>query len=260
MNWASVAGSALTVATSGYAVAALWASWRAGRGEDLGGGVCDAGIAFSPGPSPASGRGAGERAVNDIVPVPGVSVLKPLCGDEPRLYANLATFCRQTHPRFQLVFGVREADDPAIAVAERLREEFPDRDIALVVDTRMHGGNPKVSNLINMLGAAAYDRLVIADSDVAVPRDWLDRVAAPLEDHGVGIVTCLYRARPVGGAWARVGAQFVDEWFVPAVRIAQAASASASARPSPSGATRWRRSAASRRWWIAWPTTIGSAR
>lgn len=151
-----------------------------------------------------------------------VTVLKPLCGAEPRLYENLATFCRQVHPCYQLVFGVREASDPAVAVVQRLRADFPRCDIALVIDPRAHGSNPKVSNLLNMMPHARHDWLVLADSDIAVPDDYLARVTAPLADPGTGVVTCLYRGRPQSGGWPQLGAQFIDDWFAPSVRVAHA--------------------------------------
>ncbi|WP_414444327.1 bacteriohopanetetrol glucosamine biosynthesis glycosyltransferase HpnI [Burkholderia sp. 22PA0106] len=155
-----------------------------------------------------------------------VSVLKPLCGAEPRLYENLSSFCAQRHPCHQIVCGVASPDDPAIAVVHRLQANFPDCDITLVVDARIHGKNLKVSNLINMTGHARYDRLVIADSDIAVEPDYLERVTAPLDDPAIGVVTCLYRARGVGGFWPQLGAQFVDAWFAPSVRIAHAGGSS----------------------------------
>lgn len=153
----------------------------------------------------------------------GVSVLKPLCGDEPRLYENLQTFCEQQHSRFQLVIGVSSPGDPAISVVRRLQAAYPRHDIELAVDTRVHGSNLKISNLINMAGHARHDLIVIADSDIAVDPDYLDTVAAPLADESVGIVTCLYVADGVGGFWPRVGALFINEWFAPSVRVAHAA-------------------------------------
>ncbi|HEX3378957.1 MAG TPA: bacteriohopanetetrol glucosamine biosynthesis glycosyltransferase HpnI [Paraburkholderia sp.] len=152
----------------------------------------------------------------------GVSVLKPLCGAEPRLYENLRTFCEQRHQHFQLVLGVSSPHDPAIAVVRRLQAAYPTRDIELAIDTRVHGSNLKVSNLINMAARARHDVIVIADSDIAVDSDYLDSVAAPLADPGVGVVTCLYVARGVGGFWPRVGALFINEWFAPSVRVAHA--------------------------------------
>ncbi|WP_179404755.1 bacteriohopanetetrol glucosamine biosynthesis glycosyltransferase HpnI [Burkholderia guangdongensis] len=149
-----------------------------------------------------------------------VSVLKPLCGIEPHLYENLASFCEQRHPRYELLFGVASAHDPAVAVVERLKAAYPECDITLVIDARVYGKNLKVSNLINLAGRAKYGRIVIADSDIAVAPDYLVRVTAPLADRDVGVVTCLYHARSVGGFWTRIGAQFVDAWFAPSVRIA----------------------------------------
>ncbi|MFM0047747.1 bacteriohopanetetrol glucosamine biosynthesis glycosyltransferase HpnI [Paraburkholderia sediminicola] len=165
------------------------------------------------------------RASNPLAPFAnvGVSVLKPLCGAEPRLYENLRTFCDQRHGHFQLVLGVSSPHDPAIAVVRRLQAAYPTRDIELAVDTRVHGSNLKVSNLINMAERARYDVIVIADSDIAVEADYLDTVAAPLADPRVGVVTCLYVAQGVGGFWPRVGALFINEWFAPSVRVAHAA-------------------------------------
>ncbi|MFM0441153.1 bacteriohopanetetrol glucosamine biosynthesis glycosyltransferase HpnI [Paraburkholderia strydomiana] len=154
------------------------------------------------------------------LPHTGVSVLKPLCGAEPRLHENLRSFCEQRYGNFQLVLGVSSPDDPSIPVVRRLQAAYPSRDIELVIDTRMHGSNRKVSNLINMAAHARHDVIVIADSDIAVEADYLDGVVAPLADPRVGVLTCLYVARAVGGFWSRVGALFVNEWFAPSVRVA----------------------------------------
>ncbi|WP_206996747.1 bacteriohopanetetrol glucosamine biosynthesis glycosyltransferase HpnI [Trinickia mobilis] len=170
------------------------------------------------------GRAAPERA-RRRAPAPAalsVSVLKPLCGAEPRLYENLATFCEQHHPRFQLLFGVSSPTDPAIGVVRRLQAAYPSHDIELVVDSRVYGQNLKVSNLINMVSRAKHEVIVVADSDIAVEPDYLETVTAPLADRDVGIVTCLYRAVSVGGFWPRVGALFINEWFAPSVRVAHA--------------------------------------
>ncbi|RQH07570.1 bacteriohopanetetrol glucosamine biosynthesis glycosyltransferase HpnI [Paraburkholderia dinghuensis] len=162
---------------------------------------------------------AAARRARASKPLP-VSVLKPLCGAEPRLYENLATFCEQNHPRFQLLFGVSSPTDPAIAVVRQLQAAYPGHDIELVIDARVYGSNLKVSNLINLAARARYDALIVADSDIAVEPDYLDIVTAPLADSSVGVVTCLYYARSVGGFWPRVGALFINEWFAPSVRVA----------------------------------------
>jgi ceramide glucosyltransferase len=154
-----------------------------------------------------------------------VSVLKPLCGDEPLLYENLRSFCDQDYPRFEVILGVRDAADPAISVVERLREEFPDLEIQLIVDDRVHGHNRKASNLANMSGAAKYDALVLADSDMRVDRGYLATVTAPLADPRVGVVTCLYAGQPAPGVWSALGAMFINEWFLPSALVARAMTA-----------------------------------
>jgi len=152
--------------------------------------------------------------------MPPASVLKPLCGADPELYECLRTCCEQDYPAFQIICGVRDERDPAVAVVRRLQCDFPDVDLQLIVDRRQHGENRKVSNLINMLPHARYDHLVIADSDVRVPRDHLAAVTAPLLDPDVGIVTCPYRGQPRSGLWSLLGSLFINDWFIPSVRVA----------------------------------------
>ena len=151
---------------------------------------------------------------------PPVTVLKPLCGAEPGLHEHLRSFCRQNYPEFQLVFGVRDAADPACAVVKRLAAEFPSIPIELVINPQLHGNNLKTSNLINMLPYARHDMLVMADSDAFVGADYLATVTAPLLDHEVGLVTCIYRGTPTTGIWSRLGAMYINEWYVPSVLLA----------------------------------------
>jgi ceramide glucosyltransferase len=151
---------------------------------------------------------------------PPVTLLKPLCGAEPGLYEDLRSFCLQDYPEFQIVFGVRDPADPARAVAERLRKEFPTLPIKVVVNPRLHGSNCKISNLINMLAHARHDVLILADSDAIVDPHYLNTVTAPLLDPGVGLVTCIYRDIPTSPVWSRLGAMYINEWYVPSVLFA----------------------------------------
>jgi len=157
-------------------------------------------------------------------PVPGlqppITLLKPLCGAEPGLYTHLRSFCLQNYPTFQIVFGVRERTDPALAVVERIVREFPAVAIDVVVDPQLHGDNYKTSNLINMMRRARYDVLVIADSDAVVRPDYLGAVTNPLLNPEVGLVTCIYHGIPTKTIWSRLGAMYINEWFVPSVLLA----------------------------------------
>jgi ceramide glucosyltransferase len=151
---------------------------------------------------------------------PPVTILKPLRGDEPALYRNLASFCAQNYPAsVQIVFGVQATDDRAIDVVKRLAADFPERDTCVVVNTAMHGANPKISNLVNMTPVIEHRCVVLADSDIEAPKDYLRRVAAALNEPGVGAVTCLYHGVPVGGFWSKLAALGIDAHFLPAVLV-----------------------------------------
>jgi ceramide glucosyltransferase len=152
--------------------------------------------------------------------LPPVSILKPLKGDEPLLEAALASFCTQSYPEFQLVFGVQDRGDPAIAVVTRLQTLFPQLDITLVVDETRHGGNGKVANLINMWPAAKHEVIVLADSDVHVTPHFLERIVAALEVPEVGAVTALYAGFASGrGMAGRLGAAQINHIFLPGVLV-----------------------------------------
>ena len=131
-----------------------------------------------------------------IKTVPPVSVLKPLKGTDPEMYENLRSHCVQEDSEYEIIFGVSDPSDSAIQVVERLRREFPQRAISLVVCPKRLGPNTKVSNLAQMLGTARYKYIVVNDSDIRVPRDYLQRITSPLANPQVGMVTCLYRGVP----------------------------------------------------------------
>jgi ceramide glucosyltransferase len=151
---------------------------------------------------------------------PPVSILKPLCGEDPGLFDNLASFCRQSYPVWQVVFGVQAPDDPAIAVVRRLMHDFPAADLVLVIEASRPGSNLKVANLQNMLPAARHGLIVIADSDMRVGPDYLATVAAPLANPDTGLVTCLYRALPAADIWSRLAGMHINHSFLPQALVA----------------------------------------
>ncbi len=156
--------------------------------------------------------------------LPPVSVLKPLHGDEPLLEAALASICEQDYPAFQIVFGVQDAADPALAAVAAVRARFAHVDIAVVADATPHGANRKVANLINMLPAARHDVLVIADSDIHAGPDYLRRVIGALERPGVGLATTLYtgRAAQQRTLAARLGITGIAHYFLPGAMLGRA--------------------------------------
>ena len=163
-------------------------------------------------------RAAGSPARPHALAMPAVTVLKPLHGDEPGLRDNLGSFCSQDYPGpIQVVFGVQDPDDGAVAVVEHLQKTQAARDLDLVIETKVHGLNRKVSNLVNMAPRIRHDVVVLADSDMRVDPDYLSRVTAALDEPGVGAVTCLYYGVPVAGVWSSLSALAINAHFLPGV-------------------------------------------
>jgi ceramide glucosyltransferase len=149
-----------------------------------------------------------------------VTIMIPLHGDDFDAYDNYARFCRQDYPQYQIVFGVREAQDSSVPIVRQLIADFPDRDIDLVISEKTIGPNLKVSNLQNMLERVKYEQIIIVDSDIRVDTHYLRKVLAPLLDERVGLVTCLYRAAEAPDFAAKLEAVGITAEFAPGVLMA----------------------------------------
>ncbi len=123
---------------------------------------------------------------------PPVSNLKPIRGIDPDAYENFASFCRQDYPEYEIIFCVGDREDPVLPLIDRLKQEFPERQIRVLYGSGRDATNDKVAKLARMVNEAAYEHVVISDSDVRVRPDYLRSVVAPLADPKIGAVTCFY--------------------------------------------------------------------
>lgn len=148
-----------------------------------------------------------------------VSILKPVCGLDEAFEEAILSHAKQDHPEFEILFGVHTMDDPAVPAIRRLIESNPDVAIRLIHSARQTP-NAKAGTLIDLAREARYPVLLMNDSDVTVPPDYLRRVAAPLiEDQGIGLVTCVYRAASssAAGRWEAFG---IATDFIPSTLVA----------------------------------------
>lgn len=151
---------------------------------------------------------------------PPVSLLKPLCGTDPRAYETLRSHCLLDYPEYEIIFGVAAPEDSAVPLVERLIREFPALPIRLVVCPLALGANRKVSNLIQMEPHARFEHLVINDSDIRVPAGYLKKVMPPFADSRVGMVTCLYRGVADRSLGSKLEALGISTDFFPGVLAA----------------------------------------
>lgn len=154
---------------------------------------------------------------------PPVTIAKPICGLEVELLENLRSYFVQDYPSYEILFGARDPNDPALAAVRKVMAEFPAADATLLVNNgEIPGTNRKVANLVTICRRAKYGILVVADSDIRVPPDCLSSIASCYEDDEVGAVTCLTVAEPVKGLPSTLGAMYINEEFLPSILVAMA--------------------------------------
>jgi ceramide glucosyltransferase len=152
---------------------------------------------------------------------PAISVLKPLAGVDEGLDDNLASFFEQRYPQFEILFAVRSAADPAIAVVETLQARYPAVASRLIVTGEPPYPNAKVYSLDLMLAAARNNLVVMSDSDVRVTPELLRAIAAEFADERLGLATCPYRAVPGRSFWSTLEAVGLNTEFIGGVLVAR---------------------------------------
>jgi ceramide glucosyltransferase len=151
---------------------------------------------------------------------PPISILKPVHGRDPYFYDAIRSHALIDYPEFEILFGARDPNDPALEDVARLAADFPGRAIRVFQCSR-NMPNGKVAVLAELAREARHPVVVVNDSDIAVERDYLRKVTAELADPRVGLVTCLYRASGAGLP-ARGEALGIATDFIPSVLVARA--------------------------------------
>jgi ceramide glucosyltransferase len=166
-------------------------------------------------------RKAADRSIHPTQFLPPVSILKPLKGIDPEIYESFRSHCLQDYSQYEIIFGVSDPNDPAVESVRQLQREFPQREIRLVVCSKMLGANVKVSNLAQMLPAARYEHLIVNDSDIRVQPDYLRQIMARLANERVGMATCLYRGEPTATLGSRLESLGISTDFCAGVLVAR---------------------------------------
>ncbi len=155
------------------------------------------------------------------VGTPPISVLKPVKGAESDFAENIRTFFEQDYPDFELVFSVADGNDPAVAEVRAMCARYPNVKTSLIVGSIDAGPNPKVNNLIRPYEAAKNDVILISDSNVRAPSDYLRRVVANLADD-VGVVTAVIAGRSPHGVGGMLEATYLNSFYARWMHISSA--------------------------------------
>jgi len=149
------------------------------------------------------GEGLQQQAAS-VPPAHFVSILKPICGLEDDLEANLESFVSLRGVDYEVLFSVAESSDPAIPAVRRVMERFPHAPFRLIVggDRRLESGNRKIARLIAAAPYARGDILFISDANVRVEPDDIRDTLLAFRRPKVGCVSNLF----TGAGAASLGA------------------------------------------------------
>ena len=152
---------------------------------------------------------------------PPVSILKSLKGVDPHMRAAFRSHCVLDYPEYEVLFGASDLSDPAVALVKEVQQEFPDAKLRVIHCPQLLGANGKISTLAQMLPHAAYEHVLINDSDILVEADFLRRVMQEFAKPNVGMVTTLYRALDGGTLWSKLEALGISTDFMGGVLVAR---------------------------------------
>ena len=133
---------------------------------------------------------------------PPVSIVRPLRGLDPYLKETLASSFALDYPAYEIVFCLADAEDPAAPLARRLMDAHPDIPSRLLIGDDRPSANPKLNNCVKGWKAAIHQWIIVADANVMMPRDYIQRLMARWRAD-TGIVC----APPIGGAPASFAAE-----------------------------------------------------
>jgi ceramide glucosyltransferase len=157
---------------------------------------------------------------------PPISILKPIYGLERNLERNLRSALSQDYPDYQVVLSVQRLDDPALPLLRKLEQEYALERATVVAVESKPIANGKVQNLENGLAAARHEILVISDSDVFTPQDYLSRIFAPFADPELGYVCTLYKGVDAESWYEKLELLSYNAEFIPSTVFAYMTGAS----------------------------------
>ncbi len=124
-------------------------------------------------------------------PLPALSVLKPIKGEEDELRENLRSFLAQRYPgELEIVFAAADRDDPGLVIAREVAAEHSVR-ASFVVSDESFGLNPKVANLHGALRAASHDLVLQSDANVRAAPGYLEAIVRELHAKEAALLTSL---------------------------------------------------------------------
>src|SRR5262245_29928063 len=142
---------------------------------------------------------------------PPVSIIRPVCGVDAYEELTLRSTFELAYPRYEVLFCCASADDPAVQLVKHLLAEYPGVKARLLIGDDQPSQNPKLNNVLKGWRKAAHEWIVIADSNVVMPPDYIQRLLSTWRDD-----TGLVSAPPIGklpaGVWAELECAYLNTY------------------------------------------------
>ncbi|MGH6811547.1 MAG: ceramide glucosyltransferase [Methylocella sp.] len=139
----------------------------------------------------------------------GVSVVRPLCGLDNFCEETLESSFRLDYPSYEIIFCVARANDPVLPLVQCLIAKYPDRPARLIVGDEKVSPNPKLNNCVRGWDAACHDWIILADANVLMPRDYIQRLLASWR-HRTGLVCSMALGSRPRNLWAELECAFLN--------------------------------------------------
>src|ERR1700730_10871552 len=110
--------------------------------------------------------------------LPPVSLVRPLCGLDNYAADTLRSTFDLDCPNYEILFCVATASDPVVPLVKTLIAEHGSANARLLIGDDRVSGNPKLNNVVKGWRAARHDWIVLADSNVLMPRDYIRQLFA----------------------------------------------------------------------------------
>jgi len=141
----------------------------------------------------------------------GVSLVRPVCGMENYIEDTLRSAFHLGYPRYEIVFCAASAHDAAVPLVRELIAAHPHVAARLLIGNETISDNPKLNNVCKGWRAAAYDWIVMADSNVLMPRDYIERLLAAWRAD-TGVVSSPPAGGRPQGFWAELECAFLNTY------------------------------------------------
>ncbi|MEY8882125.1 ceramide glucosyltransferase [Donghicola sp. XS_ASV15] len=142
--------------------------------------------------------------------LPALTLLRPVCGLDAFDEDTLRSSFHLDYPDYRIIFCAAQENDPACALVRRLIAENPQVPARLMVGETPLTGNPKINNMHKGYIAAETDHIVMADSNLMLPRDYLRQLVACWDDDRVGLITSPAAGNRADDLWSAVECAFLN--------------------------------------------------